>query len=309
MAGNLYGIIGKADGRDRNMRPLVSIISPCYNGEKYVGRMLESILHQSYENIELLCIDDGSTDRTAEVVLNYQQRFEQTGKKLCYFRRDHEGQAAALNYGLKKISGEYLSWIDCDDFLTPDSVEKKACALTEHPEYEIVTSNLYMVDENDITHPIQIKGEIFRSLNVQPRQFFLTLSGMSLMECHCHMIRVDAFKRINPELEISRCRAGQNYQMLLPMYYFYNRYFIAEPLAYYVIRKDSHYHSKRTSEEELERLEELLGMLEETFRSMGIPRELRERYKKQSTFMAEKRKLLENWRKEGRGRAEEMVRK
>ena len=108
------------------MGKLISIISPCYNGENYVGRMLESILHQSYKNIELFCVDDGSSDGTSEVILDYRSRFEQAGKKLCYLRQEHQGQAAALDYGLKQISGEYLSWIDCDDFLTPDSVEKKA---------------------------------------------------------------------------------------------------------------------------------------------------------------------------------------
>ena len=281
------------------MKPLVSIISPCYNGEEYVGRMLGSILNQSYQRIELLCVDDGSGDGTGEIIQEYQERFLEAGKILRYIRQEHQGQAAALNFGLKQISGEYLSWIDCDDFLTSDSVEKKASALTMHPECGIVTSNLYIVDEKDISHPIQIKGDIFGNLNYQPRQFFLTLSGMSLMECCCHMIRVDAFRKINPKLEISKCRAGQNYQMLLPMYYFYDRYFIEEPLAHYVIRKDSHYHSPRTREEELARLGQLLDMLEETLASMGIPENLRKTYRKWSVFMMEKRNLLERLKEKG----------
>lgn len=283
------------------MRPLVSVISPCYNGERYVERMLESILCQSYENLELICVDDGSTDRTAQIIMGHQQKFGQAGKMLRYIRQEHQGQAAALNYGLKHISGEYLSWIDCDDLLTQDSVEKKVHALDAHPECGIVTSDLYLVDEGDICHPVQIKGEVFGRLNYQPKQFFLTLSGMSLMECHCHMIRVKDFKRIDPKMEISKCRAGQNYQMLLPMYYFYDRFFIDEPLAYYVIRKDSHYHSPRTYEEEQKRLEQLLDMLEETFLSIGIPKGLREAYIRQSVFMKEKKMLLEKRRKEKRG--------
>ena len=271
------------------MGKLISIISPCYNGENYVGRMLESILHQSYKNIELFCVDDGSSDGTSEVILDYRSRFEQAGKKLCYLRQEHQGQAAALDYGLKQISGEYLSWIDCDDFLTPDSVEKKAAALDAHPQYGIVTSNLYVVDETDPLRPIQIKGEIFGNLNYQPKQFFLALAGMSLMESHCHMVRVEAFRKVNPELKISRCPAGQNYQILLPMYYFYERYFIEEPLAYYVIRIDSHFHSYKTPEEEQIRIEQLLDMLEETFLYMGIPKKLRKMYQRQSYFMKEKR--------------------
>ena len=146
-----------------------------------------------------------------------------------------------------------------------------------------------MVDETDPLRPIQIKGEIFGNLNYQPKQFFLALAGMSLMESHCHMVRVEAFRKVNPELKISRCPAGQNYQILLPMYYFYERYFIEEPLAYYVIRKDSHFHSYKTPEEEQIRIEQLLDMLEETFLYMGIPKKLRKMYQRQSYFMKEKR--------------------
>lgn len=281
----------------------VSIISPCYNGERYVGRMLESIMHQSYENIEMICVDDGSTDGTADIISDYISRFEDVGKKLLYIRQDNEGQAAALNHGLKHISGEYLSWIDCDDFLTLDSVEKKVKVLCMNSEYDIVTSNLYEVQEDALDGPKTKKAELYGALNYQPRQFFLALIGMSLIECHCHMLRVEALRRINPQLEISKCRAGQNYQILLPMYYYYKRYYIDEPLAYYVIRKDSHYHSKRTPDEELMRLDNLLELLEEIFYIIGLPKEFWQGYKNQSLFMAEKRRLLDRY-----GRSATMVR-
>lgn len=273
----------------------VSMISPCYNGERYVGRMLESILKQSYKNLELVCVDDGSTDGTADIITNYIPRFEAFGKKLLYIRQENEGQAAAVNRGLKHISGEYLSWIDCDDFLTQDSVEKKVKALQDNPDCRIVTSNLYVVNEGDTETVLEKKGELYGALNYQPRQFFLTLTGMSLMECHCHMLRMDAFRKINPTLEISRCRAGQNYQILLPMYYFYNRYYIEEPLAYYVIRQDSHYHSRRTCKEEIMRLDSLLDMLEETLLSIGIPDALRKQFRNQSGFMADRRRVAEKY--------------
>lgn len=271
----------------------VSIVSPCYNGAGYVARMLESVLDQTYKNIEMICIDDGSTDETSIVIKGYIESFYASGRSLIYLKKVHEGQAAALNLGLKHISGEYLSWIDCDDFLTTDSVEKKVKALEQHPEYSIVTSDLYVVDETNISVPIEIKGNRFGSLNYQPRQFFLTLEGLSLMECHCHMLRVEDFMKINPMLEISTCKAGQNYQMLLPMYYYYNRFFIDEPLAYYVIRKNSHYHSERSFEQEIERLNQLNNMLLETFESMKIDEFIYRDYIQRSTFTKLKWRVLE----------------
>lgn len=281
----------------------VSIISPCYNGEQYITRMLESIMRQTYEELELICVDDGSTDRTADIIRDYIPHFKVLDKQLIYIRQENQGQAAAINNGLKHITGEYLSWIDCDDFLTLDSVEKKVKALQANPKCKIVTSNLYVVKEDDIENVLEVKGRLYGALNYQPKQFFLTLAGMSLMECHCHMLRVEAFQAINPALEISKCRAGQNYQILLPMYYFYDRCYIDEPLAFYVVRENSHYHSKRTVKEELVRLNELLCMLEEIFQSMNMPDTLRQEYKNQSAFMIMKRRMLEKY-----GRSETLVR-
>lgn len=271
----------------------VSIVSPCYNGADYVARMLESILKQTYKDIEMICVDDGSTDETATIIKGYNEKFNESGRTLMYLKQEHSGQAAAVNFGLKHISGEYLSWIDCDDFVTDDSVEKKVNALEQKPEYAIVTSNLYIVNEENVSVPVEIKGNQFGNLNYQPRQFFLTLEGMSLMECHCHMLRVESFMKINPMLEISACKAGQNYQILLPMYYYYKRFFIDEPLAYYVIRKDSHYHSERSFEHEIDRLDQLNDMLRETFESMELDETIYKDYIQRSTFTQLKWRLLE----------------
>lgn len=271
----------------------VSVVSPCYNGEAYIDRMLESILEQTYSDIELICVDDGSVDGTAKIIEHYIEKFKKSNRSLIYLRQKHNGQATAVNLGLKYISGEFLSWIDCDDFLTKDSVEKKVKAFSEHPGCSIVTSDLYVVDESDINMPIEVKGKQYGNLNYQPRQFFLTLEGMSVMECHCHMLKVADFLKINPRLEISRCKAGQNYQILLPMYYYYNRYFLDEPLAYYVLRQDSHFHSKRNVEQEIERLDQLNEMLEETFISMGISEIVYRDYMERSTFTQQKWRLME----------------
>jgi hypothetical protein len=85
------------------------------------------------------------------------------------------------------------------------------------------------------------------------------------------MIRISCFDKINPRREINRCREGQNYQMLLPMYYHFPRAYVNKPLGYYVIRHNSHYHSARTREREIARLNNLLNMLKETLTELGLP--------------------------------------
>ena len=96
-------------------KPLVSIITPCYNGEAFLKRYFESILNQTYPNLELIFINDGSTYRTEEIALSYRERLEKRGITYIYEKQENAGQAAALNRGLKLFTGEYLTWPDSDD--------------------------------------------------------------------------------------------------------------------------------------------------------------------------------------------------
>ena len=75
------------------MKELVSIITPCYNGEKHVHRLLESVLNQTYTNIELILVDDGSTDETKKIVLSYQEKFTEKKLKLNYIYQENKGLA------------------------------------------------------------------------------------------------------------------------------------------------------------------------------------------------------------------------
>lgn len=104
-------------GNDLN-HPLVSIITPCFNGEAYLDRYFSSVLQQTYQPLELIFINDGSTDRTAEIAENYRPRLEAKGIRFIYQAQENAGQAAALNRGLKLFTGEYLTWPDSDDEMT-----------------------------------------------------------------------------------------------------------------------------------------------------------------------------------------------
>lgn len=269
------------------MKPLVSIISPCYNGESFVGRMLDSILAQTHTNIEMICVNDGSTDHTGEIIQSYAGRFSANGMVLKYFEQGNQGQAAALNNGLKHVTGEYLCWIDCDDFYTADSVETKLDILAHNPAYGTCTSDLYIVNEADIAKIQMLNSAYCGHLNYQRNQFMLAIAGLSSIECHAHMIRMSCFDKVNPNREISRCREGQNYQMLLPLYYHFTRIYINKPLGYYVIRAGSHYHSVRNRERELRRQSALLNMLEETLSELGLPEAETHRLAKLSIFAKE----------------------
>lgn len=224
------------------MEKKVSIITPCLNGEKFVKRYLDSILNQTYKNIELIFINDGSTDKTEEIVKSYISKFEKNGMKLVYIYQRNAGQAAALNKGLKLFSGEYLTWPDSDDFLAYDSIEKKVSFLEKNKQYGLVRTDAYILNEKRIEKKVEFASGK-RPNRFKENIFEDIITENSYVYDGCYMIRTAAFLEVNPRREIYDSRVGQNWQMLLPIAYKYKCGYIDEPLYSYVIRSDSHFQS------------------------------------------------------------------
>ena len=102
------------------MNPLVSIIIPIYNTAKYLPRCLDSVLNQTYQNLEIILIDDGSTDQSSAIIDDYAQK----DSRIKIFHQKNAGQSAARNTGLKKATGDFVSFIDSDDAIAKTFVEK-----------------------------------------------------------------------------------------------------------------------------------------------------------------------------------------
>lgn len=96
--------------------PLVSIVIPVYNGANYLREAIDSALAQTYPNIEIIVVNDGSTDNTREIALSY-------GDKIRYFEKENGGVSTALNLAIKNMRGEYFSWLSHDDVYEPDKVQ------------------------------------------------------------------------------------------------------------------------------------------------------------------------------------------
>ncbi len=117
------------------MKPLVSVIMGAYNCEKVVGKSIESICHQTYNNWELIICDDGSSDDTWEVLNFYKEK----NPKIKIYRNEKNSRlAATLNNCLKHSSGEYIARMDADDESLPDRLSKQVDFLENHPDYEVV---------------------------------------------------------------------------------------------------------------------------------------------------------------------------
>jgi len=117
------------------MKPLlVSIIIPVFNRERMIGECIESVLKQTYKSIELVVVDDGSTDNTAQVVKELASIYP---NYIRYVYQDNSGPAIARNTGLSHSAGEFIQYLDSDDLLLPTKIELQVKALQNHPEAEV----------------------------------------------------------------------------------------------------------------------------------------------------------------------------
>src|SRR5436190_9629795 len=107
--------------------PTVSVLIPCYNAEKYIGETLESVLRQTWPSIEVIVVNDGSVDRSAAVVRSFAR------PNLRLVEQENCGQTATLNVCLAQASGDFVQYLDADDLIEPEKIERQAIRLTEHP--------------------------------------------------------------------------------------------------------------------------------------------------------------------------------
>jgi len=107
--------------------PTVSVLIPCYNAEKYIGETLESVFRQTWPAIEVIVVNDGSVDRSAAVVRSFAR------PSLQVVEQENRGQTAALNVCLARASGDFVQYLDADDLIEPEKIERQVIRLAEHP--------------------------------------------------------------------------------------------------------------------------------------------------------------------------------
>lgn len=216
--------------------PRVSLITPCWNGEKHLWYFLDSLLEQTYTNVEFFFINDGSTDRTEEVFKSYEDRLKAKGWDVFYIYQENKGQAAALNQGLKRFTGDYLIWPDSDDILYPNHIEEKVKFMEENLQYGLAYCILDIVYEDDLSKVLyQYKRDKTQNLFNK-----LICNNGVLWEPIGTIARASAFLETVPTREIFESQAGQNCQLQLPIAYKYPCGFINKALGKYVKRESSH---------------------------------------------------------------------
>lgn len=219
-------------------RAKVSIVLPCYNGADTIERAVRGILNQTYRPIQLILVNDGSTDATDQVVRSMREEIDQAQIEFQYFPQENMGLGGAVNSGLKHVTGEYLAWVDADDELMPESVELRVDFLEQNRDYGSVSSNAVFAEDRNWEQSLgKLTDNI--SLNGEEDQFIHLLMGRSIFCCGCHMVRKSVFVEANGGLDIYPARHGQNWQMLLPVYYVSKHAFLDLPLYKYRTNADN----------------------------------------------------------------------
>lgn len=243
---------------------LVSVISPCYNVAPYIPRFLDSLLSQTYKKLEIILVNDGSTDETGDVIKSYIPRLEQEGYSVLYIEQKNQGLAATINNALKKVTGTFLTWPDPDDWITPDSIEKRVLFLQAHPEVGLVRCNIEQIEdktgnslgkfEENIESP-----ELIENL-VEKLVFSQTWSGA--LACMARMSIIDEVIK-DRDIYVSRS-AGQNWQLMVPIAHKYPCWQLPDVLGYYLVRDNSHSHSQQTLTDTIQYMYMVQGIAENT---------------------------------------------
>lgn len=238
----------------------VSVIIPVFNGERHLGRMLDSVLSQTYFWVEVILVDDGSTDHTLRVAEGYREKFEKKGYDYRIVRSEHRNASAAINCGLPYVTGEFLIWPDSDDRLEKESVKKRVKFLKENPRYQCVRSLAYYFEEGSQRRvPADEKtGDVSKE-----DIFWDILESRTYVCCGCYMLRAEKFFEIYPERRIPEYDVGQNFQMLLPFMYHYLCPTMTEKLYGVCVRKGSHSRRVLTEEEEKKKYQDYEKLIDE----------------------------------------------
>ena len=125
-------------------KPLVSVIIPVYNAEKYLRECINSVLSQTYENLEIVLIDDGSTDESSKICDDFQEIDE----RIMVIHKENEGVSVARNTGIEKSTGEYITFLDSDDYITSTFVEDLYDAIVANNADVSWSGFLYVYEDN-----------------------------------------------------------------------------------------------------------------------------------------------------------------
>jgi glycosyltransferase involved in cell wall biosynthesis len=200
----------------------VSVIIPAYNAEKFIEKTLGSVTNQTYQDLEIIVIDDGSQDQTAEIV----KKMAKQDSRISLLQQINSGVAAARNLGIEKAQGEFIAPIDADDLWCVDNLQKQVqCLLNSDPSVGLTYAWSVDIDENDIP-----RGE-FRASTIEGKVYTILLLHDFIANASSTLIRRSVFEKVgvySSYLKSQDAQGGEDLELYLR---------IAEAYEFRVIRE------------------------------------------------------------------------
>lgn len=196
--------------------PLVSVIMSVYNGEKYLKEAVESILRQTFQDFEFIIVDDGSTDKTSEILNSFDDLRIKVIKN-----SQNLGLTKSLNKAIEIAKGKYIARMDADDISLPHRLEKQIEFLEKNPEYAMIGSSYYKIDDEGTT--LSLVSVLTADSQIK--------EGLDKQNWFCHgsaIIRKDALLKVGTYNE--KFKYAQDYDLWLRISEFYSLANIEEPL-------------------------------------------------------------------------------
>ena len=246
---------------------VVSVIVCCYNGAGFLPSCFDSLLAQTYNQLEVIFIDDGSTDGSYILAKGYESSFADEGMDLICLKQDNQGAGFACANGLLSANGEFISCFDVDDYLYPDSILDRVLFLNDHTNFALVRTNGYKISEGCKDKVLFVtddsekdKEDIFEDL----------LLGRTNNWAGSYMVRSSVLWSIYPDHRIPGSRYGQNLQILMPVAWKNKAGFIDEPLMEYRFNPASFTNQENNFEASFDRYTGYWQIRKDILSSMGI---------------------------------------
>lgn len=201
-------------------QPLVSVIIPCYNCDEFILRAIDSVKNQTYKNIEIIVVEDGSVRKVKELISCYPE--------ITYCYQENKGQASARNRGIKLSTGSFIAFLDADDVWKPQKIEMQIACMKEKRNIGLVHTNMIIISKDRV---------IERKQKIPSGNIFSTLLKENYIATSSVMIRRECFDNVgafNEDMQIA-----EDYLLWLNIAHQYQCYYIDIPLIKYYIHNSN----------------------------------------------------------------------
>lgn len=168
--------------------PLVSVIIPSYNSRQWVAKAIDSVLDQTYQNIEIIVIDDGSTDATKDFI---QENYGKN-ERIRYLFQSNSGVSRARNFGIEQAKGHLISFLDADDWLLPEKVARQVEFLQAHPEYQVAYCDFWNAYNREGPLEVPTGGWLIKGVS---GQILPDLLARTVIIMHATLVRRECLEK------------------------------------------------------------------------------------------------------------------